>query len=212
MPTTLGGLGIFVIFLTPGFLNYILRKRRVPQRSLSSLVELSTFVSISVLTNLLALCVFALVRFVEPRHTPDIERMLIQGTSYIFPRIGYIVVWAAVILATSCTFALLIGLGIGPIARLTPVIIDASAWYQVFESGPEDALVFVGCDLNDGSYVSGYLDWYNTDIDEVSDRDLVLAAPITVKIGGNEEAYGFERMILSARNIARLNVAFVTGE
>jgi hypothetical protein len=212
MPSTLGGLAIFVVFLTPGFLNYVQRRRRVPQRALSPLVEVSTFVSISVFTNLLALGLFALVRWITPDHSPNVEQMLTEGATYIDPRVGYIAAWSAGVLVVSCALAVLIGSGKLPFPELTPVIINTSAWYQVFESGPADAKVFVGCDMDDGSYISGYLDWYNTDVDEVADRDLVLAAPIEINAEGETTETGFPRMILSARNIERLSVSFVDGD
>jgi hypothetical protein len=209
MPTTLGGLAIFIVFLTPGFLNYIQRKWRVPQRKLSPLVEVATFLSVSVFTNLFAIGLFAITRAFLPRHTPDVQQVLLQGTAYIFPRIGYIVAWSLGVLAVSCTVAVLIGSGVIPFDRLiTPVIIDNSAWYQVFDSAPENAKIYVGCDLSDGSYVSGYLDYYNTDVDEVADRDLVLAAPIEIKRDGKTETSGFQQMILSARSMIRLSVYF----
>jgi hypothetical protein len=211
MPTTLAGLAIFVAFLTPGFLNYLQRKRRVPQRTLSPLVEVATFLSISVFTNLLAVGLFAAVRAIAPKHAPNVEQMLSHGTSYIYPRIGYITAWSIGVLIVSCTIAVLIGSDIIPFARLAPVIIDVSAWYQIFESGPKGAKVYVGCDMSDGSYISGYLQWYNTDVDEIADRDLALAAPILVKANDQTVTSDFERMILSARNIERLSVDFVDG-
>jgi hypothetical protein len=212
MPSTLGGLAIFIIFLTPGFLNYVQRRRRVPQRALSPLVEVSTFVSISVLTNLLALALFAFVRWITPTHTPNVEQLLSQGATYVDPRVGYVAAWLAAVLVVSCVLAVLIGSGILPFPQLTPVIINTSAWYQVFESGPVDTKVFVGCDMYDGSYISGYLDWYNTDVDEVADRDLVLAAPIEITAEGHTTKSGFKRMILSARNIDGLSVSFIEGD
>jgi len=208
MPTTLGGLAIFVIFLTPGFLNFIQRRRRVPQRKLSSLVEVATFVSISVLTNLAALAAFSFFRWLEPDHSPNVDEIVTLGSKYIDPRLGYIILWSGIILAFSCTLAILIGARPGPLARITPLVVDSSAWYQVFESGPPDTRVYLGCDMNDGSYVSGYLDWSNTDIDEVADRDLVLASPITIVIDGQESDSECQRIILSARNIAKLSVDF----
>ena len=189
MPTTIGGLAIFVVFLTPGFLNYLQRKWRVPQRKLSPLVEIATLLSVSVFTNLVAIGLFAAVRTVLPKHTPNVQRVLIQGSTYIFPRIGYIAAWSLGILVVSCIIAVLIGSGVLPFDRIiTPVMIDSSAWYQVFDSAPDNAKIYVGCDLSDGSYVSGYLDYYNTDVDEVADRDLVIAAPIEIKMDEKTES------------------------
>lgn len=96
--------------------------------------------------------------------------------------------------------------------RFTPAIVDVSAWYHVFDEGPEDARVYVGCDLRDGSYVGGLLDWYSTDVDETADRDFVIAEPITYRPPDSDEdgtIEGFSRLVLSARDVARLYVSYV---
>ena len=209
MPSTVGGVLIFVTFLIPGFLSYLQRRRSVPQRRLSSLVEVATFVTVSAATNLAALLVFVAVRLITPRHTPNVEALFTKGMQYIDPRVGYMLAWALALLGVSSLLAVLVGRRVGFLGRLAPVIVDVSAWYQVFEDAPEGSRVFVGCDLSDGTYVSGYLSWYNTDVDEVADRDLVLAAPITVKAAGKSSRSAFSRIILSAREITRLSVSYL---
>ena len=211
MPTTVGGLIIFAVFLTPGFLNYLQRRRRAPQRTLSPLVELATFFSISIATNFVTLGIFCIVRLITPQHTPNLAQLVVQGSTYIDPRVGYVVLWALIFLTISCILAVVIGIWPGKIGKfVTPLIVDASAWYYLFENAPEGSSVYLGCDLSDGGYVGGFLDWYNTDIDEVADRDLVLAAPITLKVEGETSISEFERLIISARNIIRMNVTFIT--
>jgi Family of unknown function (DUF6338) len=210
MPSTVGGLVIFAAFLTPGFLNYIQRRGRVPQTTLSPLVEVATFLSISVATNIVAVGFFSFVRWLLPSHTPNVELLISQGTRYLDPRPGYIAVWCFGVLLVSCTLAVLVGRWPGPLfGRITPVIIDASAWYHVFDSAPKGYSVYVGCDLTDGTYVGGYLSWFNTDVDDSADRDLVLNAPIIVRAEGEQSESEFQRMILSARNISRVSVSYL---
>ena len=87
-----------------------------------------------------------------------------------------------------------------------------SAWYHVFDEGPTGALVYVGCDLRDGSYVGGLLDWYSTEVDETADRDFVIAEPITYRPPDSSDDRtidGFSRLVLSARDVARLYVSYV---
>src|ERR1700722_13224899 len=98
MPTTVGGLVIFAAFLTPGFLNYVQRRRRVPQRTLSPLVEVATFVSTSFATNLVAIGVFIGIRKLFPSHTPNIEYIVKSGSSYVDPNLGYIFLWSIIVL------------------------------------------------------------------------------------------------------------------
>lgn len=210
MPSTISGLIIFWAFLTPGYLSYIQRQGRVPQRSLSPLVEVATFLSVSLATDLLALGAFSLIRLCLPTHTPNIRLLLSQGSKYIDPRIGYVAAWSIGILITSCTLAIVVGRWPPRLVkRMAPVIIDASAWYHIFEAVPSGCSVYVGCDLIDGTYVSGFLEWFNTDVDESEERDLVLGEPIIVRANGVQSTTDFQRMILSARNISRLSVSYL---
>lgn len=215
MPSTVGGLLIFIVFLTPGFLNYIQRRRRVPQRRLSPLVEVATFLTVSLVTNLIAVGAFAIVRGIIPGHTPNVSLWATEGFKYASPRLGYIFEWGLGLLAFSSLLATIAGWR-GIFGRLTPVIIDASTWYQLFEhepqgTAPSGSRVFLGCDLKDGSYISGYLAWYNTDVEEHSDRDLALASPVTVRSKGKSSVSDFARIILSARDIKRIHVAYLNG-
>lgn len=74
---------------------------------------------------------------------------------------------------------------------------------------PEGTEVFVGCDLRDGRCVSGYLDWYNTDVDEVADRDIALNR-VEVTVNGRDSApSGFQKIILSARDISSMHVSYL---
>lgn len=96
-----------------------------------------------------------------------------------------------------------------------PAIVDVSAWYHVFEGGPAGAFVYVGCDLQDGPCVGGFLEWYSTDVEETADRDFVLAEPITFRPPGDSEESqdqqlpGVSRIVLSARDVARLYVSYI---
>lgn len=213
MPTTIAGVFLFVGFITPGFLNYLQRRKRTPQRQLSSLTELATFLSVSIAINLFVAGIFSLIRYFLPNHTPNVELLLSDGTKYIFPRVGYVALWSIFLFFLSCAIAVWVGIHPGKIGEfITPRKVDISAWYELFESAPTESQVYVGCDLNDGSYVGGLLLWYNTDIDEVVDRDLILVEPLTLKIDGEKSMSEFKNIILSARNISRIYVSYVTKE
>lgn len=123
------------------------------------------------------------------------------------------VLWSGFLLLCSCAIAVLIGIHPGTLGKIIiPLIIDSSAWYFTFEQAPQNSKVHLGCDLKDGSYIGGYLDWYNTNVDDDSDRDLVLIAPIILKVNGKEFSSEFQRTILSAREILKINVTFVGPE
>jgi len=218
VPTTAAGLFIFAALLAPGFIHYVQRRRAVPQRTLSPLVETATLTTVSIVTNLVALGFFALIRTALPEHTPDVQRLLLEGKEYAAARTGYLFGWAALLLGLSCVLAFIIGVRPHWIARFTerfaPAIVDVSAWYHAFEDGPENAKVYLGCDLKDGTYVAGYLDWYSTEVAETADRDFVIAEPIEIRMPGDADSalVDFPRVVISARDTARLYVSYVAEE
>jgi len=143
----------------------------------------------------------------------------LEGSTYAAPRLGYLLIWGAALILLSSAFAYTLGTRPKPIAwianRFTPRIVDISAWYHVFEEGPADASVFVGCDLRDGSYLSGTLDWYSTEVEESADRDFVLAQPLELRPPGakaSAKVQDVERMVVSARDVARFYVAYLKDE
>jgi hypothetical protein len=230
MPSTLSGLLIFVVVLTPGLLHYIQRRALSDQPQVSALVEAGTLTTVSIVTDLVAVGVFALIRWALPSHTPDPSALLLNGVNYAAPRLGYLILWAAALLALSCVLAILWARRPGVLATMPifiPALIDTSAWVYEFEAAPEGTRVYVGCDLRDGSYIGGYLDWYNTNIEEVSDRDIALVAPITIrrtdgevlatesgeadkeKSEGGSQSLDFGVVVLSARDIATLYVSYL---
>jgi hypothetical protein len=83
VPTTISGFVFFVVLLVPGFIHYVQRRSRVPQRSLSPLVEIATLATVSLATNLVAIAVFGLVRWIAPDHTPNVGEMILRGSAYI---------------------------------------------------------------------------------------------------------------------------------
>jgi hypothetical protein len=180
---------------------------------LSPLIEVATLLAVSLVTDAIAIALFAAVRGALPHATPNPEKLLTQPASYAYNQIGYLAVWALALLAVSCAVAVLIGRfasSLGVPTFLTPLVVDASAWYEVFESGPKGYGVYVACDLQDGAYLGGMLDWYSTELQETADRDFALAAPFEfAKDGEMSDLAGFDRVVVSARQLTRMYVAFV---
>jgi hypothetical protein len=218
MPSTFVGLLSFLAFLTPGLIHHVQRRRHVPEASTSQLVETATLVTVSLATNLLTLGLFSLIRIAAASHSPDPRRLLTEGNGYIGSRAGYILLWSVAFVVVSSLFASLLGLFgdklTGRLGRavefLAPSIVNTSAWYKVFEDCPTDARVYVGCDLRDGMYLGGYLAWYSTEVSETADRDLILGGGLTVKKGGKVETSEFDRVVISAREVERIYVTYVT--
>ena len=106
MPSTLTGLLIFIVLLTPGLLHYIQRRALSDQPQVSALVETGTLTTVSLVTDLLAIAVFALLRLFIPTHTPNPSGLLSGGLSYAAPRIGYLLLWGVALLALSSALAI----------------------------------------------------------------------------------------------------------
>ena len=212
MPTTLVGLLVFVVFLTPGFVSYIRRRESAPTPTLSPLVETVTLTTVSVALNLVVLGTFGLVRLALPHHTPDVGELLHALGNYIAGHFAYVIGWLTALLTVSSVlaFAQASEAVRRRVPRLAPpVIINVSSWYRMFEAHP-DRFVYVGCDLRDGSYMAGGLVWYSTDTNETEDRDLVLGPPLRRSVNGElVDLTGPSRIILSARDIVALHVTYV---
>jgi len=216
VPTSIVGLIVFVGFLVPGFVHYTQRRSRVPQRSPSALVETANLVTVSVATNAVVFVLFASWRSLVPKHSPDVRRLIVEGWQYSADRLPYLGFWVAGLLLGSSALAFV--LGIRPVwlesfsARFAPTLVDASTWYHVFEAGPAESYVWVGCDLRDGAWVAGALDWYSTEIDETADRELAIAGPIEFRAADASEGRtidGYQRLVISAREIVRLYVTYL---
>lgn len=220
MPSTLSGLLLFLITLVPGFVYYVQRRRWVELKSESALVETARFVTVSVLTDLAALGLFVLARHFLPNHTPSPAAVASGGWKYFWPHSAWLVGWGVGLLALSSLLASLLALLSQTqlnIKWLAPDIVQTSAWQRWFKdevdtkkAKQEKLIPYVGIDMKDGTYVGGYVAWFSTELDEVEDRDLVLAAPITVRRDGKEIEAGYSRLIVSARDIVRLYVSYLT--
>jgi hypothetical protein len=215
MPSTVGGLLLFVGFLVPGFLYYMQRRRWVEEKSESPLIETARLVSVSMFTNLGALGLFALARLWWPQHTPDIGSLLRRWHPYLDARPGYLLSWALILLAISSALAFSLAL----LSRtkvnvkwLAPDIVHTSAWNRYLGDKkivPEGMTPFVRLKLSDGTLISGFVDWLSTEIDEVPDRDLVLATPIRILSGTTSVKMRASRFIVSARDIQQMFVSYL---
>lgn len=212
MPTTFVGLLIFVAFLTPGFLYTSVRRRLAPQSERSALSETTSVVTISLATNAVVVGVFGLVRWIAPSDTPDVGALLEDRASYWRDHLAYVTAWSGALLVASCVLAVVAARWEGPrkaVDRvLVPTIIDESAWSRVF-SAPEGCYVFAHVEMLDGGAVSGRVVWFNTEVRETVDRDVVLGPPLSIRGTWFEHELGAERVIISARVIQRIDVSYV---
>jgi hypothetical protein len=212
LPNSLLGLALFVLLLAPGLTYYFQRERQVPTRSVSAFRETATVAVASVLFNVVALTVFSVLRTAWPEATPDVGRIIREGSAYIKCDYRLVGTWSAGLLAFAC---LLAG-GWGRFAASWPgssgnAISFTSAWWELVRGKPADHTVFAGCELEDGSYVAGEVFSFNTDVEETADRELVLRPPITYRASGEQETTEFpvSALAISSQRIKFLTVTYI---
>lgn len=212
MPSSLTGLVLFVLLLAPGFVFAAQRERRTPRRRRSTFAETVLLGLTSFLCDVAALLVFAVLRTTIPDHTPDVGRLVREGRDYFDANFAYIAWWALGLLALACAFGFV--LGRWP-PRFAPIFANditfTSAWWDLFEQYP-DSTVYVGCELNDGSYLGGELFTYNSDEEETADRELALSAPITYRAADTDEPVELEdvgAVSVSAGQIKFMTVSYL---
>ena len=212
MPSSFTGLVLFVLLLAPGFVFAAQRDRRSARRQRSTFGETVLLGLTSFLCDVAALLVFAVLRAAAPDHTPDVGRLVRDGRTYFDAHYAYLGWWALGLLALACALGFM--LGRWP-PRFTPVFADditfTSAWWDLFEQYP-DSKVYVGCELEDGSYLGGELFTYNSDEDETENRELALLAPITYRPAGVDDEVELDdvgTISVSARQIKFLTVSYL---
>jgi hypothetical protein len=212
VPSTFSGLVLFLISLAPGFVYSAARDARFPERTSTAFRETTRVVLASIGFDVVALGVFALVRTALPSATPDISRWIGTGWRYVRADYGVILLWAAVILLLAMGLAL-------AAARVLPrrsrPLASESAWWLQFRLFPEEvgaAAVHVGCELVDGSHVSGTLRTFAHKSDETGDRELILVAPLRYRPAPSTPATtlsGHQLLSISARHIKFLTVTYL---
>lgn len=167
--------------------------------------------------NAVVIGAFAIVRSLLPRHSPDVRLLVVTGKGYAAPRLGYLFLWFAGGVIASTVLAAVLGSDLKPVARLRSrlahqsSIRHVSTWWHIDEQTPAGHFVYLGCDMRDGAFVGGLLDWYNTSTYETADRELALAAPITYRPPNDPEhrVLNIERLVISNREIVRMLVSYV---
>jgi hypothetical protein len=214
MPTSFVGLLIFIAFLAPGFLHAQQRKVLVPQGELSPLFEAASVVSVSLASNGIVALLFGVIRALDAKHTPAVQRLLEPRSAYFREHLSYVLGWSSGLLLLSCAIA--IGCARNAAIRkvlsagFSPVISELSVWCQAFNAADEDEFPFAGLVLQDGSYVQGRVVYFSTDVEETGDRDLLLGPPLTVVDPTNASFdLGQRQVVVSARDIRRIDVAYV---
>ena len=220
MPSTLAGLLVAIYLLIPGYCYYVVRRRTVPTRPLSTAVEGANLVIVAMVANATTLGLYGISQTVPwiRTHSPDIVQILRETDSYLLEsnsRLAYAGAWAGLLIVVASGLATAFAYRSWPFNLLAKpssgTLTDESVWHRYFHiKQPEDTYVYLECDLTDGTRTEGTLVWYNTDVQDHSDRELVLSDPITT-VGLNGDSWGHNDTlaILPAREIRQILVTYV---
>ncbi|WP_220505533.1 DUF6338 family protein [Microbispora sp. H10830] len=194
MPTTLVGVILFVVLMLPGF-AYLVGKERVgTERRTSPFRETVAIAAASVTSELAVFGLFAVVRAVRPDLTPNVGQLIQHPETYAPVHYEELIGWgvglllAAVALARAATWPRLRNSVV--VRRLFgayPHESTVSAWWILFRQWAPGTKVSVGCHLDDGSYVSGKLETFNTLADDSQDRDLIIRGPVQFRPDNKSE-------------------------
>lgn len=223
VPSGLTGAVLFIVLLWPGFAYFSIRARNSPDRQLTSLQEIVTIVSASLIAIAATGVLFGIIRVAWPGETPDVRSLLFQPRTYLqahYVRTG----WWALILLTVAVLGSICAAEVQSNPRMkrfrrlswltaAPDPSTMSGWWIAFSGrDPHKEHVYVGCTIDDGSYVSGRLHSFSQVAEDSADRDLVLRAPISVRPVGAKQTEAIKDaalMTISARHIVTVTVTYV---
>jgi hypothetical protein len=225
LPSSLLGALLFLFHLTPG-LAYVLRhERAVPEVQRSAFRETVQVVAASAISVFVTVLLFAAARVFWPNHTLNVRGVIRAPEKFFLNHHVQVIWWAVAFLAAAIVLAWLgadprlpssrlakslakskiVRLAVGPSAPIK----RSSAWYEaahLFDGEDEPGLIQVGAQLDDGTYVIGYLDHYNIDTGETADRDMLLHGPLgLVTADGKKNNIEPTFTVISARRIVRLD-------
>ncbi|MGH7541938.1 MAG: DUF6338 family protein [Gemmatimonadota bacterium] len=94
--------------------------------------------------------------------------------------------------------------------RQRPRIISESAWSAAFFLH-EDRVPHIGVTLQDGTYLFGRLFRFNPQIEETSDRSVVLASPISTRRATDDDLVSLDAdtLVVSADQVQYMTVTYL---
>lgn len=228
MPTNLLSLVLFIVLLAPGLVSITWRSFR-PIRQPTVLGELAGLVFRSLICDISALGVFATIHVIWPQYTLDFGELIRTRTLREYLREHYMFTawWSLGLLVLACLFAYF-GAQIWAklptdskiIEKLIPGEVEAyqPGWWYLFKLFCPGTDRYVGCILEDDTYLGGKLYSFNPNPNEMGDRELILLGPITVRnpgedteyiLGGSGDDEGVGAVSVSARSIQYLSVSYL---
>lgn len=222
MPTTPLALVLLVAVLLPGFAFLARRERRHPAAIVTPLREIANILVVSATANVAVGGGVWLARAVWPASTPDIGALFRDGGSYIARDYQVLTLWSVGSLAAACALAAIVadpprwvaeagGRLFGVRKSKPPLIEQLSAWSRAFHAHP-DRVVYLQCQLKDGTEIAGPLYSFSPQIEETGDRELVVAGPVTASTAAESLQLDVGAVIVSAREISYLAVSYLPSD
>jgi hypothetical protein len=215
---------VTVAFALPGYIFHVASSHRNPEREDSAVTEVLSVVFASIAIDMVVFLLLVLGSLVLPVAGIDASGFISHPQAYAADNVHVIASWAAV----GFLLAMLIAgaAGLRPWERRLPARwrtwADArerlyqgqqSAWWWLFHDNP-GTRVYIGCMVDDGSYVSGFLNSYSKVGTEHADREITLRAPVTYRPSEKSKAVELDSVgavVISARHIVLMTVSYVAS-
>lgn len=198
VPSTVGAILAFAVFVVPGILFELLRQRRRPTLGRTTFEELTSIVLSSALFSALALAALVVVRIVDPRWMPNPAAWLHDSTGYMERQYRLIARTFVVEALLACLFVALVHRSLnkegsrGYAARVVSridrwmrqdphqAVGPFPVWWTVLRGlAPDQTATVVSVRTMDGRVFTGRVGAYTTS-GSGKDRDLALRTPIEV--------------------------------
>jgi len=225
VPTTATSVLLFLAALGPGYV-YVRRVESLEARHKSSVFRETVSIIITSLGFLAsALITFAVVRIFVPTHTPDIGALVRAPQEYSLANYQYLTTWACGIFILALVLAITFSHPRVRDSRIwrskavvavrgRPVMDARSSWSRLFKTD-EGTIVRVSCELDDGSWIDGWLYDWNAQPEEDGDRTITLHGPLRVRPKGHDcvsPLVGVTFSVVASGKIVRLDVTHVAEE
>ncbi|MGQ4401730.1 DUF6338 family protein [Streptomyces hayashii] len=225
MPTNVAGLVLLVVLALPGYVYHRAVDRHMPERVYTAFQELMSILFVSVAIDVGVVGLLGCGSALGLWYGPDVQALLDLPGQYVTRHFTQMAVWSSTALLAAAGFAYVLGCRWWArylpgawssrwqerARRLEP---QKSAWWLLFREHP-DAIVHLGCQLEDGSYLAGQLHSFSRAPVENSDRELTLRGDITYRAPGDTTAALLPRVnavVISARQLVFVTVSYLPVE
>jgi hypothetical protein len=223
LPTTTVSLFVTIAFALPGYIFHRTALRRNPDRTDTAVTEVLSVLFASIAIDILALLLLVAASAVLPVHRVNASGFISNPQGYVAKNLDVTAGWG--VIGFLLALLLAVAAGLRPWERWVPVRWrewaddrerlyqdQQSAWWRLFHDNP-GSRIYVGCTVDDGSYVSGFLNSYSKVGTEHADREITLRAPVTYRPSEDSNAVPLDNVgavALSARHIVLMTVTYVT--